>query len=76
MSSTFIRIFIVDDHKLFREGIELLLSSVEDVKVVGSFGTIRESLSALNEVRPDLILLDVHLPDGKGFSFHEKAVEL
>jgi DNA-binding NarL/FixJ family response regulator len=76
LSSTFIRIFIVDDHKLFREGIELLLSSVEDVKVVGSFGTIRESLSALNEVRPDLILLDVHLPDGKGFSFHEKAVEL
>ena len=70
------RIFVVDDHKLFREGIELLLSSVEDIKIVGSFGTIKESLSALDSIRPDLILLDVHLPDGQGFSLHEEAMAL
>jgi len=60
------RLIIVDDHSLFRSGLATLFSSQPDFEVVGEAGTIREALSLIETKQPDLIIMDVGLPDGSG----------
>jgi two-component system response regulator DevR len=61
-----IRVFVLDDHELVREGLHHLLSSEEDMEVVGEAATAAEALDAVASVLPDVALLDVRLPDGNG----------
>jgi DNA-binding NarL/FixJ family response regulator len=59
-----IRVVLVDDHALFRSGVR---SELEDrVEVVGEAGTVEEAVTCIAELEPDVVLLDVHLPDGSG----------
>jgi DNA-binding NarL/FixJ family response regulator len=58
------RVVIVDDHRLFRAGVRAELSGL--VEVVGDTGTVEEAVRCIAEVRPDVVLLDVHMPDGGG----------
>ncbi len=60
------KILTVDDHVLFREGLVSLLSEHPDFIVVGEAGTAREAVAKALELKPDLILLDLNLPDGSG----------
>lgn len=60
------RILIVDDHILFREGLTGLLRAQEDMNVVGECGTVREAIDMAKQVRPEVILMDFSLPDGTG----------
>jgi len=60
------RILIVDGHNLFREGLVSLLSGYSDLSVVGEAGTAREAIEKAVELNPDLILLDIGLPDRSG----------
>lgn len=57
-----IRLLVVDDHNLFRRGLIALLSQDERFKVVGEAGDIGEALRCVERSRPDLVLLDNHLP--------------
>lgn len=59
-----IRVFLVDDHGLFRSGVRAELG--EGVEVVGDAGTVADAIGAIVETRPDVVVLDVHLPDGGG----------
>lgn len=59
-----IRVLIVDDHALFRAGVRAELET--RVTVVGEAFDIASAISAVNDLRPDVVLLDVHLPDGRG----------
>jgi DNA-binding NarL/FixJ family response regulator len=57
---------VVDDHAAFRAAAERLLVAA-DVEVVGMAEDLAEARRVIERVRPDLVLLDVHLPDGNGF---------
>jgi DNA-binding NarL/FixJ family response regulator len=62
-----IRVFLVDDHGLFRSGVRAELDrGVPDVTVVGEAGSVDEAVAAIRHTRPDVVLLDVHMPDGGG----------
>ena len=56
-----IEILIVDDHELFAEGLEILLSTVPDVSVAGSVATADDAVQRVKESRVDLVLMDVRL---------------
>jgi len=58
-----IRLLIVDDHPIVREGIAAVLERERDIEVVGSAETIAEGLRLVARFRPDVILLDLKLPD-------------
>ena len=61
-----IRIFLLDDHEVVRQGIAELLDDVEDFEVVGEAGTVEEALPRILAARPDVAVLDLRLPDGSG----------
>ncbi|MBU6423580.1 MAG: response regulator transcription factor, partial [Chloroflexi bacterium] len=61
-----IRILIVEDHPIVAEGLRLTLSRTEDLDVVGSARGVAEARALASAVRPDVVLLDYHLPDGTG----------
>ena len=58
------RVVIVDDHHLFRSGVRAELG--EELEVVGDAGTVEDAVALIREQRPDVVLLDVHLPGGGG----------
>jgi len=60
------RVLIVDDHALFREGLVSLLGSQTDLVIVGQAGSVREAVALAEKTAPDLILMDLTLPDGTG----------
>jgi two-component system response regulator DevR len=61
-----IRVFLVDDHEIVRRGIAELLGSENDIEVIGEAGTAAQARSRIAATLPDVVLLDVRLPDGSG----------
>lgn len=61
-----IRVFLLDDHELVREGIRSLLESDPDIEVVGEAATDAEALTRVPLAKPDVAILDVRLEDGNG----------
>jgi DNA-binding NarL/FixJ family response regulator len=68
MSTTPVRIFLVDDHEVVRRGVADLLEAEPDLEIVGEAGTCAEALARVPALRPDVVVLDVRLPDGDGVS--------
>ncbi len=61
-----IRVFLLDDHPIVREGIRSLLESEPDIEVVGEAGTAAEAMTRVPLARPDVAILDVRLDDSSG----------
>jgi two-component system response regulator NreC len=61
-----IRILVVDDHVLVREGLTSLIDPQPDMQVVGQAGTAHEAIALAQRLRPEVILMDFTLPDGTG----------
>lgn len=59
-----IRVFLVDDHSVFRSGVRAEISA--EVDIVGEAGTVADAIAGINATAPDVVLLDVHMPDGGG----------
>lgn len=62
------RVLIVDDHPLFRDGVSGLLASVPGTTVVGTAATADEAVREATLTRPDVVLLDLNLPGGSGLT--------
>jgi DNA-binding NarL/FixJ family response regulator len=65
------RVAIVDDHGLFRAGVRAELEG--HVELVGDAATVQEAVSLVSAQRPDVVLLDVHMPDGGGVAVIQGA---
>ena len=61
-----IRVYLLDDHEVVRQGLRALLESAGDIEVVGESGTAAEAASRIPALRPDVAVLDARLPDGSG----------
>ena len=67
-----IRVMLADDHALFRAGIRSLLESIEGVEIVGEARSGHEALSMVAQRKPDVLLLDVSLPELNGIEVAER----
>ena len=61
-----IRVLVVDDHSVFCDALATMLSVEPDIEVVGKGNSAREAIEMTNALQPDVVLLDVHMPDGSG----------
>ncbi len=62
-----IRLVLVDDHRMFRTGVRSELADTgADLDIVGEAATVEEAVAAVKTAKPDVVLLDVHLPGGQG----------
>jgi two-component system response regulator NreC len=66
MSGMKTRLLLVDDHAVVRSGLKMLLDAEQDVEIVGEAGTAAEAMEAVQTVVPDVILMDIGLPDLSG----------
>jgi len=69
-----IRIGIVDDEKLARDGLELLLADASGIEIVGRWASGRTAVAGIRRTRPDVIFLDVQMPGVNGFEVLEQLV--
>jgi len=67
---------LVDDHSLFRSGLLYLFNSQPDFEVVGEAGTIKEAIPLVKTKRPDIVLMDLGLPDGSGIEAVAKILQV
>lgn len=68
-----IRVLLVDDHTMFREGVRVLLSDYEDIEVVGEAANGREAIDKVTQLHPDVVLLDIAMP---GLGGLEATIEI
>jgi DNA-binding NarL/FixJ family response regulator len=61
-----IRVLVVDDHRLVRQGIRLLLEKAEDIQVVGEAVDGREAVEVASRLAPDVVLMDADMPNMDG----------
>jgi DNA-binding NarL/FixJ family response regulator len=66
-----IRVFLVDDHRLFLSGVRSELA--RDVQIVGEAGDVAGAVDGIGATKPDVVVLDVHLPDGNAAEVIERA---
>lgn len=69
-----LRILIVDDHAEFRSGLEAMLAATPGVEVVGSAGDGQEGVRSALELQPDVVLMDLHMPQLNGIEATERVV--
>lgn len=76
MSQNAIRLVVVDDHVLFRRGLIGLLNDMPEFQVVGEAGNGIEAIDVIKKVNPDLVLLDVNMPEMDGIQTVEVLRQL
>lgn len=71
-----IRIYIVDDHALVRAGMRMILSAELDIDVVGEADSGEAALPQIRNLKPDVVLCDLHLPGASGLDLTERLMKL
>jgi two-component system response regulator NreC len=70
-----IRILLVDDHEVVRSGLRMLLENQQDMAIVGEASTGEEALQLARELQPDVILMDITLPDISGIEATRQVLQ-
>ncbi len=73
---TAIRVLVVDDHKLFRDGLSAILMNAADIEVVGEAGTGREAVTRVESLAPDVVLMDISMPDLNGIDATQQVLAI
>jgi len=68
-----IRIFLVDDHQLVRDGIKALLTGAENIEIIGEASTGKECFEKIEQNPPDILILDISLPDTTGIEITKRV---
>src|ERR1700676_5820955 len=66
MSKDNLRILLVDDHEVVRDGVKSLINANDDLTVVGEAGSVQEAIDQAMRTKPDVVVMDVRLADGSG----------
>jgi two-component system response regulator DevR len=66
MSEPPLRILLVDDHEVVRDGVKALLQATDDIIVTAEASSVREAVDEADRARPDVVVMDVRLADGSG----------
>ena len=74
MSEASVRILLVDDHRMIRNGLRLLIQQQPNLTVVGEETCGQPTLDRVKELQPHLVLMDVDLPDGNGIQFSRRIL--
>jgi two-component system response regulator DevR len=61
-----LRVMLVDDHEVVRDGIRAMLAAEDDIHVTGEAGTVQEAIDEADRTKPDVVVMDVRLADGSG----------
>jgi two-component system NarL family response regulator len=69
------KLLIVDDHILFREGLAAIIRPERDFEIAGLAGTVKEAVDMAGTIKPDMILMDFALPDGTGVDATRQILE-
>ena len=62
------KVFIADDSKIVRDRLATLLSELKDVQIIGYAEDVPESIEAIRELEPDVVILDIRMPGGSGIN--------
>jgi DNA-binding NarL/FixJ family response regulator len=69
------RILLADDHRMFRQGLREMIERKTDFEVVGEAGTGREALTMVETLRPDIVLLDIQMPELNGVAVAQQLAQ-
>jgi DNA-binding NarL/FixJ family response regulator len=70
-----IRLMMVDDHRMFLEGLRTLIEMESDIEVVGECGNGLDALEAIMRLRPDVVLMDINMPGMNGVEVTRQILE-
>jgi len=70
------QVIIVDDHKLFRSGLKFILNEIGNIEVVAEASNGRESLELLKKYKPDILIMDINMPEMNGVDASREALSL
>jgi DNA-binding NarL/FixJ family response regulator len=71
-----VRVVVADDHPIFREGLAGAIGSLDGVEVVGQAGTGAEAVAAAQELSPDVVVMDLHMPEMNGIEATRRIAEV
>lgn len=74
MSGEQIRVLLADDHPFFRDGVRLLLDSLDDMQVVGEASSGDEAVTLATQLQPDVVLMDINMPGASGIESARQIV--
>ncbi|MGW4841978.1 response regulator transcription factor [Nocardia brasiliensis] len=70
-----VTVFLVDDHAIVRRGVADLIDAEADLEVIGEAGTVSQAMARIPALRPDVVVLDVRLPDGNGIELCRELLD-